>query len=274
MGVNRLSFGVQSAVASELAFLERQHDLATASEAITMARSTGFDNISVDLIYGVPGQSLSSWELSLHTILEWDLEHISLYCLTIEPGTPMNSRLSRGEFAPPDPDLAADQYALACDLLAKRGYEHYEISNWALPGRACAHNLTYWRNEEYLGLGAGAHGHAGGYRYSVVKQPRSYIRRMTEGQPGLYPLSAAVSDSHELTLAEAMSDTAITQLRLLDEGLDLEAFAKRFGTSLHDVNGSDIAQLTEWGLLQERAGRLLLTERGWFLSNQVFRRFV
>lgn len=274
LGVNRLSFGVQSAIPTELAFLEREHDFGVAVEAIAQARAAGFDNVSLDLIYGVPGQSMVSWEQSLRAALDLHPEHISLYCLTIEPGTPMHRRLVSGAFNVPDPDLAADQYLLACELAAQRGYEHYEISNWALPGRACRHNLTYWRNEEYLGLGAGAHGHAGGYRYAVVKQPRTYIRRMTEGCPGPFPISAAAAESKRLTRPEAMSDTIITQLRLLEEGLDLAAFARRFGQGVQDVYGATVTQLIEWGLLQKQAGRLRLTERGWFLSNQVFYRFV
>jgi oxygen-independent coproporphyrinogen-3 oxidase len=275
MGVNRLSFGVQSAVAGELAFLEREHDFPAVVEAMTLSRAAGFDNVNLDLIYGVPGQTLASWEHSLRAALALEPEHLSLYCLTIEQGTPMQRRLQNGLFEPPDPDLAADQYNLACDLLAGRGYEHYEISNWARPGRACEHNLTYWRNGEYLGLGAGAHGHANGYRYHVVRQPRTYIRRMGEGHPaGIFPLTPAVADKHRVDEAEAMSDTVITQLRLLQEGLDMAAFARRFGRTLRQAYGETVDQLIEWGLLQERGQRLLLTEQGWLLSNQVFYRFV
>ncbi len=274
LGVNRLSFGVQSAITTELTFLEREHDFATAVEAVTWARAAGFDNLNLDLIYGVPGQSLSSWEESLRAALDLRPEHISLYCLTIEQGTPMHRRLARGDFAPPDPDLAADQYQLACAWMGERGYEHYEISNWALPGYACRHNLTYWRNGEYLGLGAGAHGHAGGYRYAVVRQPRTYIRRMAEGRADQFPLSAAVAECRQVSAPEAMSDTVITQLRLLVEGLDLTAFAARFGVGFLEVYGPVVEQLLEWGLLEVQGQKLRLSERGWFLSNQVFYRFI
>lgn len=274
LGVNRLSFGVQSAISTELAFLEREHDFAAAVDAVAQARAAGFDNLNLDLIYGVPGQSLSSWADSLHAALDLMPEHISLYCLTIEQGTPMHRRLTRGDFDPPDPDLAADQYQLACAQMGERGYAHYEISNWALPGYECRHNLTYWRNEEYLGLGAGAHGHAGGFRYAVIRQPRTYIRRMAEGRAGHFPLSAAVAECRGLTMPEAMADTVITQLRLLLEGLDLAAFAARFGVDFLEVYGPTVEQLADWGLLQVQNQRLLLTERGWFLSNQVFYRFM
>ncbi|MEZ4592649.1 MAG: hypothetical protein R3D55_16105 [Chloroflexota bacterium] len=143
-------------VPSELALLEREHDFATVVEAVQMARQVGLDNFNLDLIYGVPGQTLASWEQSVRTLLDLDPTHLSLYCLTIEPGTPMQRWLLNGRIQPPDPDLAADQYELACAILAEHGYDHYEISNWAKPGKECEHNLTYWRNGNYLGLGAGA----------------------------------------------------------------------------------------------------------------------
>ncbi len=274
-GVNRLSFGVQSAIPSELQLLEREHDFPTVIEAVEMARAAGLENFNLDLIYGLPGQTLASWEQSIRAALALDPAHLSLYCLTIEPGTPMQRWLENGRISPPDPDLAADQYDLACDLLAEIGLEHYEISNWAKPGLACEHNLTYWRNGEYLGLGAGAHGHAAGIRYEVVKQPRVYVRRMnTAVSPPSYPLTTAVARCHTLTRREAMSDTLITQLRLLQEGLDTAAFAAQFDQTLEEAYGDTLSQLKEWGLLVERNGRLLLTRKGWFLSNQVFYRFM
>jgi len=275
LGVNRLSFGAQSAIPAELAMLERTHDFTAVVDAMTMSRRAGFDNISLDLIYGTPGQTLASWQQSLAAALALAPEHLSLYCLTIEPGTPMQRWLNNGRITPPDPDLAADQYELACGQLAAAGFVHYEISNWALPGRACEHNLTYWRTRPYLGLGAGAHGFVNGVRYRVVKQPRVYIRRMAETEPGRFPLSAAVAESHVVTRPEAMSDTVITQLRLLQEGLDLAAFAANFGCQSLDAAYPGLAaDLTEWGLIEEKDGRLLLTERGRFLSNQVFYRFM
>ncbi len=274
-GVNRLSFGAQSAIPSELQLLEREHDFPTVVAAVEMARAAGLENLNLDLIYGLPGQTLASWEQSLRAALALRPAHLSLYCLTIEPGTPMQRWLENGRIPPPDPDLAADQYELACELLAAAGLEHYEISNWARPGLACEHNLTYWRNGEYLGLGAGAYGHAAGIRYELVRQPRVYVRRMKSAvSPPPYPLTAAVARHHTLTRREAMSDTLITQLRLLQEGLDTAAFAAQFGQTVDEAYGDTLLQLKEWGLLVERNGRLLLTRKGWFLSNQVFYRFM
>ncbi len=291
MGVNRLSFGVQSALPGELALLGREHDFAAAVAAVRAARAAGFDNLNLDLIYGLPGQSVADWERTLAAVLPQNVEHISLYCLTIEPGTPMQRWLHNGTIHAPDPDTAADQYEVACRELAAAGFDHYEISNWARPGRECRHNVVYWRNEPYLGLGAGAHGMAGGYRYQVVRQPRAYIRRMTDYELRMtnetgslttdhwplttpFPLSPAVAAHHRVDAAEAMSDTAITQLRLLDEGLDLAAFETRFGRAFDDVYRDEVRQLMGWDLLRRDDGRLLLTEKGRFLSNQVFYRFV
>ncbi|MDX1663150.1 MAG: radical SAM family heme chaperone HemW [Candidatus Promineifilaceae bacterium] len=273
LGVNRLSFGMQSANPGELALLERNHDLNTVVAAVAAARRAGFDNLSLDLIYGLPHQSLAAWERSLQAALSLSPEHLSLYCLTIEPGTPMQRWLQNGQIPLPDPDLAADQYALACATL-EDGWRHYEISNWARPGRACRHNLTYWHNESYLGLGAGAHGHAGGYRYSVVRQPRTYLHRIEGGQRHRFPLSPAVADAARITPAEAMADAMITRLRLLDEGVALDYFRAQFGQTVRERYGATVDQLLEWDLLQERDNRLLLTERGWFLSNQIFYRFL
>ncbi|HOU39635.1 MAG TPA: radical SAM family heme chaperone HemW [Promineifilum sp.] len=293
LGVNRLSFGVQSALPGELALLGRAHDFATAVEAVGLARAAGFDNLNLDLIYGLPGQSVADWSQTLAAVLglaaaEPAITHISLYCLTIEPGTPMQRWLSGGAVPTPDADVAADQYELAGRELAAAGFDHYEISNWARPGRECRHNVVYWRNEPYLGLGAGAHGLAGGYRYQVVRQPRAYVRRMlgavwgsggaeergSRGEAAQFPLSSAVAAYHQVSPEEAMSDTAITQLRLLDEGLDMAGFTARFGRAFDDVYANEVRQLEAWKLLHRRHGRLLLTERGRFLSNQVFYRFV
>lgn len=274
LGINRLSLGMQSAVPDELALLEREHDVETVVEAVRLSRAAGFENVNVDLIYGLPDQSIDSWESSLRCALSLEPEHLSLYCLTIEPGTRMSRWLRQGTIDAPDADRAADQYELACRLLAEEGWIHYEISNWARPDALCAHNLTYWRNGEYLGLGAGSHGHAGGYRYEVVKQPRVYLRRMQQGRAREYPLSPAVAEAHLVTEQEAMSDAMITRLRLLQEGVDLAAFERHFGRGVRDVYGQTIDQLIDWGLLEEKKGRLTLSQQGWFLSNQVFYRFL
>jgi oxygen-independent coproporphyrinogen III oxidase len=154
LGINRLSYGVQSALPGELELLGREHDYAAAVEAVGLARAVGFDNLSIDLIYGLPGQTVDDWSQTLDAARALAIDHISLYCLTIEPGTPMQRWLHNGTIHAPEPDTAADQYELATEVMGAMGFRHYEISNWAKPGRECRHNLVYWRNEPYLGLGA------------------------------------------------------------------------------------------------------------------------
>jgi len=273
-GVNRLSFGMQSADAAELTLLGRTHGVDTVYEAVNKAQAAGFTNFNLDLIYGLPDQNMAGWERSLSTALEMKPPHLSLYCLTIEEGTPMYRWLRDGRIAIPDPDQAAEQYEAACRILDQAGYRHYEISNWALPGYECRHNLAYWRDHEFLGFGAGAHGKAFGQRYSLVRQPRVYIRRMSTDLNTAYPLSSAVAESHVLDRLEAMSDRVITQLRLLQEGLDLMAFKEQFGQTIDEAFDRLPGQLETWGLLRREDGRLLLTDRGRFISNQVFYRFV
>lgn len=274
LGINRLSLGAQSAIPHELGLLKREHDFADVINAVTASRQAGFANLNLDLIYGIPGQTLKSWEQSLTATLALEPEHLSLYCLTVESGTPMQRWLLDGQIEPPDPDLAADQYEFAADLLQEHGFEHYEISNWSRPAHQCRHNLIYWRNQSYLGIGAGSHGHAAGIRYHVVRQPRAYIRRMQVTDPAPFPLSAAVSAKHHVGRQEAMSDTMINRLRLLQEGLDVAAFEARFGQSPDEAYAGAVSQLVDWGLLSQANGTLRLTKRGRFLSNQVFYRFV
>lgn len=274
LGVNRLSFGAQSADKDELALLGREHDFAAVIRAMGLSRAAGFEDLNLDLIYGLPDQSLFSWKRSLRAALELEPTHLSLYCLTIENGTPMHRWLRSGMIKKPDPDTAADQFELACDLLSAEGFDHYEISNWAQPGRECRHNLSYWRNDQYLGFGAGAHGHAAGFRYWTVKQPRTFIRRMGGKEDAQFPWSSAMVGKKKLTPQEKMSDIMITQLRLLHEGVDLAAFRDQFGMRPHEAYPGVLEQLMEYDLLFEEDERLLLTQRGWFLSNQVFYRFM
>ncbi len=202
LGFNRISLGVQSAQAAELRQLERSHNFFEVIEAVKWTRQAGFDNLNLDLIYGLPEQTLERWQSTLRQTAALQPEHLSLYALTIEHGTPFGLWAARGLMASPDPDLSAEMYEWASDFLEAEGYVQYEISNWALddgrlttdhcpssivhglssPSYACKHNLQYWRNLPYLGFGAGAHGWAAGYRYSNVLRIKTYIERMAEGE--------------------------------------------------------------------------------------------
>ena len=225
LGINRLSLGVQSANTEELRMLERTHDFPDAISAVSSARKSGFDNINLDLIYGLPGQTLNTWQTTVERILDLRPDHISAYGLTLEHGTPFGRWSARGLLPTPDPDLAAEMYELASEVFETAGYSQYEISNWSKPNRQCNHNLQYWRGLPYLGLGAGAHGYANGFRYSNVLRIKTYIERLNAIQSshnGLrdsnfhFPLSPAMVNKHRQTRQDNITEFMITCLRLTE----------------------------------------------------------
>jgi oxygen-independent coproporphyrinogen-3 oxidase len=283
LGVNRLSFGVQSAQADDLRLLDRLHSFDQAVQAVAWARQVGFENINLDLIYGIMGQSLTSWRDSLHHALELNPEHLSLYALTVESGTPMHARVESGELQMPDADLAADMYEWARDELQSAGYRHYEISNWAradprdegtTPAFACRHNLGTWRLQPYLGLGAGAHGFVPGWRYSNVHHPAEYVSRIHSGDARPFPFSAAVAESRAVDVNTERREMLLLGLRLVEEGVEASAFTQRFGVSLEAVFGEDLAELEGQGLLERAGESVRLTRKGHLLGNRVFLHFV
>jgi len=245
-------------------------------QAVRRARAAGFDNISLDLIYGAPRQTMRMWQESLHAALALEPEHISFYSLTIEDGTTFDRWAKSGRIPQPDPDLAADMYEWATDVLAGAGYDQYEISNWARPGKASRHNLQYWRCDPYLGLGAGAHGYAAGIRTQTVLRPEEYIARIeAQAEPRPFPLTDAVVETEPIDRDTAMAETMIMGLRLVREGVSPAAFEQRFGASLESVYGEAIAPLRAAGLLETGdEGQLRLTRRGRLLGNQVFMAFI
>jgi len=266
-GVSRLSLGVQSFDDGELQLLGRLHDAGQARQAYRQARAAGFHNVNLDLIFGLPGQTVARWRATLQQALALGPEHLSLYALTLEEHTPLAGRIARGELPAPDDDLAAEMYELAEAELARAGYVHYEISNWARPGFECRHNLIYWRNQPYLGLGAGAHSWFAGRRWANVCLPRIYVEEMARGH-------LPVAESEEISPALEMAETAILGLRLVEEGVNLGAFRARFGAEFTDVYGREVEELVDLGLLEASTGRVRLTRRGRLLGNQVFQRFL
>ena len=295
VGINRLSFGVQSANREELRMLERIHDFFDVIEAVSWARQAGFENLNLDLIYGLPEQTLQTWQTTLKRILALHPEHVSAYALTLEHGTPFGRWSSRGLLPIPDPDLAAEMYEWAGQALEAAGYRQYEISNWSKPDHECRHNLQYWRGLPYLGLGAGAHGYANGYRYSNVLRIKTYIDRLNiedgpKGDTGYwlpntdFPLSPATVNHHRQSMKDDMAEMMLTGLRLTSEGIAAQAFQQRFGCELNEVYAREIAELTHLGLLEWAQTRtsdackasevLRLTSRGRLLGNQVFMRFI
>jgi oxygen-independent coproporphyrinogen-3 oxidase len=288
-GINRISFGVQSANMEELRMLEREHDFFTVIEAVSTARKAGFDNLNLDLIYGLPEQSLQTWQTTLQRIVELHPEHISVYALTLEHGTPFGKWSSKGLLPLPDPDLAAEMYEYAEEFLESKGYIHYEISNWAKANSAkekqdsefmCRHNLQYWRSLPYLAFGAGAHGYANGYRYSNVLRIKTYIDRLGESQTSKleFPLSPSTVNQHKQTRQDDISEYMLNNLRLVHAGVAESDFRSRFGSGLLEVYPKEIEQLIRDGLIEKKTSEnsevFRLTKRGRLLGNQVFMRFV
>ncbi len=273
-GVNRLSIGVQSSHGRDLALFRRRHSFSAAAATFDLARKAGFENVSIDLIYGAPYQTLEEWRATLDSVLRWEPDHVSLYSLSLEEGTMMTRRVREGALLAPGADLAADMYDGACERLDRAGFTHYEISNWARPGKECVHNRQYWLNEPFLGFGAGAHGFAGNCRTWNVRPIRSYIRHMAERLPVEFPLTPATEGFEQTGVQDEMSDALILGLRLLAQGVDRSAFEKRFGLSLAAAFGDVIRPLEEAGLLRWNGSALLLTPRAYLVSNQIFYRFV
>jgi oxygen-independent coproporphyrinogen-3 oxidase len=279
LGVNRLSIGVQSFDDAELRFLERIHDSAEAVAGFEAARLAGFDNVNLDLIYGLPDQTLDGWRRSLERALELAPEHLSLYALTVEPDTALEHNVRRGLVRPLEPDLVADMYELNLELTAAAGYEQYELSNFARPRRECRHNLTYWRTQPYVGAGCGAHGFVGRTRYANLASPKVYVEAMEDGNtsPPAPPLRGEGSSERESwpgwvwsreeqPEARLASDWLIMGLRL-NEGVYLPEFHARFGVALFDAFPV-LPDLYE-GLLEVDCERLRLTPRGRLLHSEV-----
>ncbi len=276
IGVNRLSIGMQSAHQQELKLFARSHHLEDVQQTVQMARAAGFDNINLDLIYGIPRQTFDMWRHSLDTALGLTPNHLSLYSLGLENATPLHSWVQSGTLPEPDPDLAADMYEWASDRLAAEGFEQYEISNWAQPGRACRHNLHVWHNRPYLGLGAGAHGYAAHTRYANVNLPAAYIERIQNQRAPLpFPLTVAAEETDTIDEQGEMAETMFMGLRLTQAGITGQEFRARFGRDLRAVYGTELDTLIGYGLLEQAAGeRIRLTPRGRLLGNHVFAAFV
>lgn len=274
-GINRLSIGMQSANAHELELFARRHNFNTVIQAVAAARAGRFDNLNLDLIYGIPHQTLKDWENSLQEMIQLRPEHVSLYALGLEDDTPMQFWVQSGRLPTPDDDLAADMYDLATSMLEEAGYEQYEISNWSKPGYACGHNLQYWRNLPYPGLGPGAHGYAGGVRYSTVLSPQRYIGAMAEANGDFaFPLTPATDQVTVIDQKAEISETLIMGLRLTKEGINRDVFKSRFGVDLVDRFPSVIERFAQYGLLEVGETRIRLTKQGRLLSNMIFREFV
>lgn len=274
-GVNRLSLGVQTQDRRGLRVLGRQHEASGAEAAFRAARAAGFDNISVDLIFGWPGQTLDSWRTDLETLLAWPggdgadgPDHFSLYSLIVEPGTPMAEAVTRGVFTVPDDDASADLYEAAIERLRGAGFVHYEVANWARTATSYSrHNVVYWRNGDFAGIGAGAFGTLRGERLMQHLRPLTFIEAVEAGRP-------PVSNTEAIDAGTARSETMLLGLRLLRGGVDAAAFARRHGAGLRERYGDPISLAEGRGLIEPTRRGVRLTHAGLMLSNDVTAEFV
>lgn len=268
-GINRISLGIQSFDDRTLKSLGRIHTAEQSRQALRDARDAGFSNVSIDLIHSLPGQSLDQWKSELLRATELSPDHISIYGLTVEEGTPFARVYPPGSPELADEDLSADMFELADEFLPAAGFEHYEIANYARPGYRSQHNSGYWRRDGYLGLGVAAHSFLRkgyGVRFSNPDTLEEYRRGVLSGHPERL-------GEFELPLSEAMAEYMYLGLRLSD-GVNRHSFELEFGRSLESVYGAVTTDLVKFGLLNQNDAAITLTRRGMLISNQVFSRFI
>ncbi|HTI13947.1 MAG TPA: radical SAM family heme chaperone HemW [Dictyobacter sp.] len=265
-GINRLSMGAQSFDAQLLKSLGRIHNPDDIVNAVQWARAAGFASINIDFMFGLPDQTMQQWRETLDKALDLHPEHFSLYSLIVEEGTPFFTWVEEGRITPGDQDLSADMYEYADQRLAEAGYLNYEISNWSLPGHHSRHNLTYWFNLPYIGMGAGAYSSFGGRRFSNEREPVEYVKRLRGKQ--LPEVEQEIVEQEQ-----AMSETSFLALRTAI-GLHLPTFEQRFGQSFARFVGERLRPVQEAGLLVFDGEWLRLSERGRLLGNEVFLRLL
>ena len=254
-GFTRISFGMQSAAPHVLATLERRHTPGRVAQVVEWARAAGFASISLDLIYGTPGESLGDWSATVDAALRVEPDHVSAYSLIVEPGTRLAAQIARGLVPEPDEDAQADAYLMAEERLTGAGFAAYEVSNWAREGHACRHNLAYWRGDHWWGVGPGAHSHVAGIRWWNVRHPRDYTARLAAG-------TSPAQAREVLTPVDRRIERVLLELRLAD-GLPLEVLT---GSEL-----SRVPAIVESGLARLTRRRLVLTVAGRLLADAVIR---
>lgn len=260
-GINRISLGAQSWHTNELATLERLHAPEDTTKGVEAVRRHGVGRINLDLIFGIPGQTLDTWRESLRRTIDLGVDHVACYGLTYEKGTPLTAQLDAGRIDRIDESLEADMYLLAIDTLAEHGYEQYEISNFARPGQVCLHNMTYWRHEPYIGVGPSACGCVDGLRYKNVANVEAYVRRMDE-------FGDAVAESEHVTGAALAGEAIMMQLRL-NEGIDVGEFLRTTGINPLTACQRTLERFAELGLMNVSHDTLSLTRRGRLLADSI-----
>jgi oxygen-independent coproporphyrinogen-3 oxidase len=266
-GVNRLSFGVQSFRDAELTRLGRLHSADTASQALALARGAGFDNVSLDLMMWLPEQRVDQWLESVDRLIDEGPEHASLYLLEVYPNAPLREDMARSGWSLAPDDDAAEMYLQGLARLDAAGYEQYEISNVARPGRTARHNVKYWQDEAWLGFGCGAHSTRDGARWRNVAATMEYVSRVDGGR-------SVVAERRALDAAQRIEDALFTGLRLTS-GLDLESFHARYGVDVWDQYGGELARFIDAGwMVHEPGRRLALTRAGMLVANEVMAVFI
>jgi putative oxygen-independent coproporphyrinogen III oxidase len=265
-GVNRLSFGIQSFRDEELKRLGRLHSAERARQAVEMARTAGFDNVSIDLMMWLPGQDVAQWLTSVVDAIRVDADHLSLYILEVYAHLPLKQEIDRHGWTQQPDDVAAEMYESAMAMLDRAGYEQYEISNTCRPGRESRHNLKYWTDGDWLGFGPGAHSTWRGVRWRNVASTEEYIHKI-----GCHE-SVAV-DRRAMTDDERLGDALFTGLRL-NRGVDIETLSKRYGIEVWRRFGDRLMPYVDAGILLRQDGRLRLTRPGMLLANEVMSVFV
>lgn len=272
-GVNRISFGAQSFHPDDLRVLERLHDPTQIGESVRAAREAGFDNINLDLIYGIPGQTLGRWRDTLRRAIDLNTEHLSCYDLMYEEGTALTRQLRAGRLQPADECLEAEMFALTIDELSPAGFEQYEISNFAKPGRECRANVIYWENREYLGIGPSAVSYLNGRRRKNIADVRRYCDWAGSRRDGSVDNEAIVIESESLPPRARACETAIQMLRLT-RGIDVSEFQRRTGLDPGELFADPIERFAAIGLLAVDANSIRLTRTGLFVANRIMQEFL
>lgn len=265
-GVNRLSFGVQSFNDRELLVLGRIHNGQEAQDAILSAKSVGFSNINLDLMYGLPGQTVQSWQDSLLQAIALRPQHLSLYQLTIEEGTPFHNAVATGQIILPEEETVLQMDEVTSKVCVAGGLQQYEISNYATPGNQCVHNINYWHNGDYLACGVSAVSCLGGVREKRIDDPCEYIRRMQSGV-------SVVADSETLSLDASFRESVVMGLRLT-EGVSMARLQSRYHIDIVDYYEDILVKLVKLQLVELTASHLRLTSKGWPLANWVMAELV
>ena len=285
IGINRISIGIQSFNDIHLKNIDRRHSSAEGIHAIKNAKSAGFENINIDLMFGLPNQTKYEWIQTLEVVPTIPIQHISMYCLTIEKNTPMFHQVNQGVLQMPDQDLAAEMYEIATDFMKQENFRNYEISNWAKNNKICEHNLAYWKNQQFIGIGPGAHSLLSSYRFSNIESPKKYIQKL-KSNPDFEKtqnnkqtdkdkfLTIPTTENYEKQdIKTKMSDTMIMGLRL-DSGINLDEFEEKFQIKIEKIFPGKIDNLISENLINKKNNQIKLSDKGKLLGNEVFINFL